>query len=58
MAVANPTAETATEVLLPGSESEAIEAFGDGKDVLVVGGGTIVVPEMSYGGCVPRGRSC
>ena len=36
-------------VLLPGSESEAIEAFGDGKDVVVVGGGTIVVPEMSYG---------
>lgn len=49
MAVANPAAETATEVLLPGSESEAIEAFGDGKDVVVVGGGTIVVPEMSYG---------
>ena len=49
MAVANPAAETATEVLLPGSESEAIEAFGDGKGVLVVGGGTIVVPEMSYG---------
>ncbi len=48
MAVANPAAEVATEVLLPGSESEAIEAFGDGNDVLVVGGGTIVVPEMSY----------
>jgi aerobic carbon-monoxide dehydrogenase medium subunit len=48
MAVANPAAETATEVLLPGSESEAIEAFGDGKDVVVIGGGTIVVPEMSY----------
>jgi aerobic carbon-monoxide dehydrogenase medium subunit len=49
MAVANPAAEVATEVLHPGSESEAIEAFGDGNDVLVVGGGTIVVPEMSYG---------
>lgn len=48
MAVANPAAETATEVLLPDSESEAIEMFGDGKDVVVVGGGTIVVPEMSY----------
>ncbi len=48
MAVANPVADTAAEVLLPGSESEAIEAFGNGKDVLVVGGGTIVVAEMSY----------
>ena len=42
------------EVLLPGSEAEAIEAFGDGKDVVVVGGGTIVVPEMTYGRLQPR----
>jgi CO/xanthine dehydrogenase FAD-binding subunit len=39
---------TATEVLRPGSEQEAIAAFGDGKDVLVVGGGTIVLPELTY----------
>jgi CO/xanthine dehydrogenase FAD-binding subunit len=39
----------ATEVLRPGSESDAVDAFGDGKDVLVVGGGTIVIPEMTYG---------
>lgn len=48
MAVANLASNAATEVLTPGSEGEAIEAFGDGTDVVVVGGGTIVVPEMSY----------
>ena len=32
----------------PTSEREAIEVFGDGKDVLVVGGGTIVLPELTY----------
>jgi aerobic carbon-monoxide dehydrogenase medium subunit len=48
MAVANLASDAATEILTPGSESEAIEAFGDGTDVVVVGGGTIVVPEMSY----------
>jgi aerobic carbon-monoxide dehydrogenase medium subunit len=36
------------EVLRPGSEDEAVEAFGDGTDVLVVGGGTIVMPELNY----------
>lgn len=46
-------AVTETDVLRPGSEAEAIEAFGDGKDVLVVGGGTIVVPEMTYGRLQP-----
>ena len=39
--------DAATEILMPGSEDEAIAAFGDGADV-VVGGGTIVVPEMTY----------
>jgi carbon-monoxide dehydrogenase medium subunit len=38
----------ATEVLLPASEEEAVAAFGDGADVVVVGGGTIVVPELTY----------
>ena len=37
------------ELLQPTSESEAIGAFGDGSGVTVVGGGTIVVPEMTYG---------
>ena len=48
MAVANMAVTEATEIIRPGSEQEAIEAFGDGTDVVVVGGGTIVVPEMSY----------
>jgi carbon-monoxide dehydrogenase medium subunit len=48
MAVANVAANAATEVLRPESEEEAVEAFGDGANVVVVGGGTIVVPEMSY----------
>jgi carbon-monoxide dehydrogenase medium subunit len=42
------TASAATEVLTPASEEEAIAAFGDGSDVVVVGGGTIVVPDMTY----------
>jgi CO/xanthine dehydrogenase FAD-binding subunit len=40
--------DAATEVLVPGSEEEAIAAFGDGSDVTVVGGGTIVVPDLTY----------
>jgi aerobic carbon-monoxide dehydrogenase medium subunit len=48
MATASLALNEATEVLRPGSEDEAVEAFGDGTDVLVVGGGTIVVPEMTY----------
>jgi hypothetical protein len=35
------------EVLTPGSADEAIVAFGDGSGVTVVGGGTIVVPEIA-----------
>ena len=41
-------AAAATEVLTPTSEEEAIAAFGDGTDVVVVGGGTIVVPDLTY----------
>ncbi len=48
MATASLAVTEATEVLLPASEGEAIAAFGDGTDVVVVGGGTIVVPEMTY----------
>jgi CO/xanthine dehydrogenase FAD-binding subunit len=40
--------EAETEVLMPGSEDEAIAAFGDGAEVVVVGGGTIVVPDLTY----------
>ena len=48
MATASVAMNAATEILMPGSEGEAIAAFGDGADVVVVGGGTIVVPEMTY----------
>ena len=48
MAVASVASDAATEVLMPGSEDEAIAAFGDGAEVVVVGGGTIVVPDMTY----------
>ena len=48
MAVASVTSDAATEILMPGSEDEAIAAFDDGADVVVVGGGTIVVPDMTY----------
>ncbi len=37
------------EVLLPASEREAVDAFGDGSGITVVGGGTIVVPDLTYG---------
>jgi len=40
--------DAATEVLVPGSEDEAIAAFDDGAGVAVVGGGTIVVPDVTY----------
>ena len=48
MAGASVASDVATEVSMPASEEEAIAAFGDGADVVVVGGGTIVVPETSY----------
>ena len=48
MAVASMAVDAATEILMPASEDEAIAAFGDGTDVVVVGGGTIVVPDMTY----------
>ena len=48
MAVASVATDAATEIFVPGSEEEAIAAYGDGAEVVVVGGGTIVVPEMTY----------
>src|SRR5262245_23234757 len=43
----------ATEVLLPTSPEEAVAAFGDGAGTTVIGGGTIVMPEISYGRMQP-----
>jgi aerobic carbon-monoxide dehydrogenase medium subunit len=48
MATATQAPATGADVLRPNSEEEAIAAFGDGIDVLVVGGGTIVVPDLTY----------
>jgi carbon-monoxide dehydrogenase medium subunit len=36
-------------VLIPSSADEAVAAFGDGKDVTVVAGGTIVMPDIAAG---------
>ncbi len=41
------------EVLLPSSPEDAIEAFGDGDGVTVVAGGTIVMPDLTYGRLQP-----
>lgn len=38
----------AVDVLLPTSPQEAVQAFGDGKGVTIVAGGTIVMPEINY----------
>ena len=43
-----------TEVLFPGSESEAVQAFGEGRGVTVFAGGTILMPAVAYGR-YPRG---
>ena len=37
-----------TEVLLPSSTDEAVALFGDGQGVTVIGGGTIVMPELTH----------
>jgi CO/xanthine dehydrogenase FAD-binding subunit len=36
-------------VIAPTSRAEAVDAFGDGSDVTVLGGGTILMPELNYG---------
>lgn len=41
-------------VLIPGTPEEAISAFGDGVDMLVIGGGTIVTPELTHGRLRPK----
>jgi aerobic carbon-monoxide dehydrogenase medium subunit len=43
----------ATEVLFPSSVDDAVAQFGDGTGVTVIAGGTIVVPEITYGRLVP-----
>src|SRR5437588_11691633 len=41
-------------VLSPRSPEEAAEAFGDGSDVTVLAGGTILLPEITYARARPR----
>ena len=43
-----------TEVIAATSAEEAATAFGDGSDVTVVAGGTIVMPEITHGRLRPR----
>ena len=42
-----------TDVLLPASPDEAVAAFGDGAGVTVIGGGTIVMPDITAGRVSP-----
>jgi carbon-monoxide dehydrogenase medium subunit len=37
------------QVIVPTSRAEAVAAFGDGSGVTVLGGGTILMPELNYG---------
>ena len=46
--------ERGANVLLPTTEAEAVEAFGDGSGITVIGGGTIVVPDMTSGRLRPE----
>jgi aerobic carbon-monoxide dehydrogenase medium subunit len=38
-----------TELSIPRSAAEAVEAFGDGRGVTVFAGGTILMPELAHG---------
>jgi CO/xanthine dehydrogenase FAD-binding subunit len=46
-----------TELLMPGSAEEAVDAFGDGRGVTVFAGGTILMPEIAYGRYHKGGRT-
>jgi carbon-monoxide dehydrogenase medium subunit len=46
--------EAQADVVLPTSENEAIESFGDGSGITVLAGGTIVVPDITYGYVKPQ----
>ena len=44
----------ASEVLMPSSPSQAASLFGDGAATTVIGGGTVVMPEITYGRLTPE----
>jgi len=39
----------ASEVLVPSSPAEAVALYGDGTGTTVIGGGTVVMPNITYG---------
>ena len=39
----------AAQLVTPTSREDAIEAFGDGAELTVLAGGTILMPELNYG---------
>ncbi|MEP6812317.1 MAG: FAD binding domain-containing protein [Actinomycetota bacterium] len=43
----------AAETLVPSSAAEAVQLFGDGKDITVFAGGTILMPEIAAGRLKP-----
>jgi carbon-monoxide dehydrogenase medium subunit len=48
------TSLEAAQVIAPTSRAEAVSAFGDGSGVIVLGGGTILMPELNYGRLRPE----
>jgi carbon-monoxide dehydrogenase medium subunit len=48
------TSLEAAQVIAPTSRAEAVDAFGDGSGVIVLGGGTILMPELNYGRLRPE----
>ncbi|MBV9197732.1 MAG: FAD binding domain-containing protein [Solirubrobacterales bacterium] len=46
-----------TELAMPASAAEAVEAFGDGRGVTVFAGGTILMPEITHGRYPTGGRT-
>lgn len=46
-----------TELSMPRSAAEAVEAFGDGRGVTVFAGGTILMPEIAHGRYPKGGRT-
>jgi CO/xanthine dehydrogenase FAD-binding subunit len=49
-----PETLQAAEVVVPTSLEDVASAFGDGSDITVIAGGTIVVPEITHGRLRPR----
>jgi aerobic carbon-monoxide dehydrogenase medium subunit len=47
-------AAMSAEVLVPNSAGEAVSLYGDGADVTIFGGGTILMPELAAGRLTPK----